>query len=281
VARPSLAIVVAFFGRAPFWLPAFFLSCRWNPDVRWLLYTDFAVPVEPPPNVSVKPLSLAELGRRASGVLGVTMEPASPRKVNDFKLLYGLVFADDLRPFDFWAYADLDTVWGDVRQFIGDDLLAAHDIVSSRDGRLSGHFTLFRNTEPITRTFELVPDIAQRLADPTYHHLDEHGLTDALKQRLGKFPAPDASPRVYWRQKLTIDSEDQMAMGDTEAESLWWRSGKTFDAAGRERMYLHFHKLKKHMNGIDFDYEDRPEAFAINRAGIRAIGRPHRSDSPE
>ena len=265
--RPSIAIVVAYFGPAPFWLPAFLLSCRANPDVRWLVYTDFEAPPAVPPNVTLTPMRLEDLSARSSRAVGARIEIARPRKICDLRIAFGVALAEDLEPFDFWAYSDIDIVWGDVRRFMTDDLLSAHDIVSSRKNRLSGHFTLFRNTPAIARAFEFIPGVGAALANPDYLHLDEHELTHSLKTRASS-ASGDEAPRVYWRDGLTIDSAYQMALGDRDR--LWWRQGRTFDASGRELIYLHFHKLKKHMTTINFGFADNPAEFAIDRSGIWA-----------
>jgi hypothetical protein len=266
VARPSIAIVVAYFGPAPFWLPAFFLSCRRNPDVQWLIYTDFEAPPAVPPNVTLKPMRLDELSSLVSGAVGTRVEVSRPRKICDLRITFGVALAGDLRPFDFWAYSDIDIVWGDLRRFMTDDLLNAHDILSSRKNRLSGHFTLFRNTPAINRAFEHIPDVAVAMTNAEYLHLDEKQLTHALKARSDS--ASGDVPRLYWRDGLTMDSAYQMALGDRDR--LWWREGRTFDASGRELMYLHFHKLKKHMTTINFGFGDTPAEFAIDRSGIWA-----------
>lgn len=52
--------------------------------------------------------------------------------------------------------------------------------------------------------------------------------------------------------------------------AFWWRDGQTFDVDGRERMYLHFHRLKRTMAQIDFTYADAPDAFRITRDGMFA-----------
>ncbi|MBI4266301.1 MAG: hypothetical protein HY657_18155 [Acidobacteria bacterium] len=268
--RPSIAIVVTYFGPPPLWLPAFLLSCRRNPDVRWIIYTDVQVAADIPPNVTFAPMDIAELDRRASAVLGTNIGlPRSLRKICDLKPTYGLLFADDLKPVDFWAHSDLDIVWGDVRRFLSDDILDRHDIVSSRKGRLSGHFTLFRNTAAINRTFELIPDVRTALAAPKHAHLDETAMTICLRELLAG-PTGHAAPRVCWRQALTMSADYQRALGDGPSDNLWWRDGKTFDAEGRELMYLHFHKMKRDMDGINFGYGDSPAAFAINRKGFFA-----------
>lgn len=271
VARPSIAIVLTFFGQAPLWLPAFLLSCRENRDVRWFIYTDFDVTSAIPANVTLKYVEIRELNLRSSEVLGTRIEiQRFPRKICDLKPAYGLIFADDLQPFDFWACSDLDIIWGDIRHFVTDSILNNYDIVSSRPSRLSGHFTLFRNTAPTNRTFELIPDFRKAMASPRYAHLDERELTRHLRDHLGRAPL-HATPRVYWREEFTMSAAYQRALGDSDADTLWWRNGKTFDAEGKELMYLHFHKLKQNMNTINFGFDDTPTAFTIDRRGFSAI----------
>jgi hypothetical protein len=270
MAHPSIAIVVAFFGQAPLWLPAFLLSCRENRDVQWLLYTDFDVTSATPANVTVKYLEVGDLNLRSSEVLGTKIEiRRSLAKVNDLKPAFGLIFADDLQPFDYWAYSDLDIIWGNIRHFVTDSLLQEYDIVSSRTDRLSGHFTLFRNTVPINRTFELIPDVRHAMANPRHMHLEEPELTRHLRDRVRSAPL-HSPPRVYWREDLTTSAAYQRALGDGDADRLWWRNGRTFGADGKELMYVHFHKLKQHMTTINFGFDDRPAAFTINRKGFSA-----------
>jgi len=271
VVRPSIAIVTAFFGKAPFWLPAFLLSCRENPDVRWLIYTDFEVASDIPANVALKHIEVRDFSLRSSEALGTKVEiQRSLHKICDLKPAYGLIFADDLQPFDFWACSDLDIIWGNIRHFVTDRLLQEYDIVSSRADRLSGHFTLFRNTPETNRTFQLIPDLPEEMAYPRYRHLDERELTRHLRAKLDRTPPP-ASPRVYWREDWTTSAAYQKALGDSDADSLWWRSGRTFGVDGKELMYLHFHKLKQNMTTINFGFDDTPTAFAINRKGFSAI----------
>jgi len=263
-----MAIAIAFFGRAPMWLPAFLLSCGRNPDVQWFLYTDFEAPAPFPPNVTLRRMPLSEFSQRASDALGTRIEiqPNFAKKIIDLKPAFGLIFEDDLRGFDFWAHSDLDIVWGDVRHFMTDELLARYDMLSSRPGRTSGHFNLFRNTPVMNRTFELIPDARQAMSNPEYLHLDERELTRHLKQHLSL--APVDAPRVYWPSNLTTDASCQRALSD--GQSLWWRGGKTFGADGHEFMYLHFHKLKNDSMTINFGFDDRPAAFGVDRRGFSA-----------
>ncbi len=248
-------------------MPAFLLSCRHNPDVQWIVYTDADFDGGATPNVLFKPMTLDEINRRASDLFRTKTEIRG-RKLADLKIAYGVLFASDLESYDFWSPSDLDIVWGQIRRFMTDELLLAHDILSSRRQRLSGHFTLFRNTRRVNLTFERIPDVAARMAVPNYEHLDETELTRSLQEEL--FRAPRSAPRVFWREEWVPSSSYQKSLDETPDDRLWWRDGRTFRPTGAEVMYIHFHKLKATMDTINFGVEDSPRAFSIDRRGIRA-----------
>lgn len=266
--RPSVAIVNTFFGSPPPWLPAFFRSCQTNTDVQWLIYADFDVPT--PPNVTIRRTDLREFNARASAVVGttITIDPALVRKICDFKPLYGLMFAEDLRAFDWWAYSDLDVIWGDVRSFVTDDLLHTHIVVSPRQRKLGGHGTFWRNTEANNRTFEIVPDVMTHLTNPHYVRVDENILTNCLRELIAK-SSFKARPKIFWEQEMTITAQYQkdLLAGDRDWK-MTWRDGRAYDAEGREVMYLHFHKLVSCLTSIDFSFGDEPREFALTKTGI-------------
>jgi hypothetical protein len=271
--RPSIAVVVTYFGAVPAWMPAFLRSCEANPDVNWLICADFDAAVPTPPNVRIRPTDLREFNDRASGAVGATINigQTSLRKVCDFKPVYGLMFADELRGFDWWAYSDLDVVWGDIRRFVTDDLLSNHIIVSPRQRKLGGHGTFLRNTEAVNRTFELIPNVLDQFLNPLYVRIDENILTHHLRELIAR-SSFKARPRIYWKEEMTISAAYQKALEANGADwALTWRDGRAFDAEGREVMYLHFHKLKQYMDSIDFGYGDQPEVFTLSQRGVRAM----------
>ncbi len=148
-----------------------------------------------------------------------------------------------------------------------DSILEQYDIVSSRNNKLSGHFTLVRNSTRTNRLFELIPCVSQKMAALRYSHLDERELTHHLKEHSAS-AQPHESFRVYWPRELTVDAAYQRALRADKSLTLWWRDGKTFNAEGQEVMYLHFHKLKQTMNTINFGFDDAPVAFKVNSAGV-------------
>ena len=235
-------------------MPAFLLSCRTNADVHWIIYTDIDPTPVGPANVTFKRMSVQELNERCSHLLGATID-IKRRKLCDLKVTYGVIFADELKPFEFWGCSDLDIVWGDIRRFATDQILRTHDIFSSRKEKLSGHCTFYRNTPEVNRLFERIPEVRALLATSHYEHLDERELTKYVR----------SGPRIYWEEELATNAAYQKALKD---ESLTWRNGQTFGPDGRELMYIHFHKLKEDMHTIDFGGGDTPPSFRINRQGF-------------
>src|SRR4029078_1055957 len=170
---------------------------------------------EPPPgvpaNVTFRHMSVTELNERCSDVLGTTID-IKRRKLCDLKVTYGVIFADDLLPFDFWGCSDLDIIWGDIRRFATDARLHELDIFSSRKEKLSGHCTFYRNTPEVNRLFERIPNVRALLATSHYEHLDERELTKYVR----------SGPRGYWEEELATTAAYQKALRD---ESLTWRNG--------------------------------------------------------
>jgi hypothetical protein len=246
-------------------MPAFLLSCRANADVNWIIYSDIDPPPGLPPNVRFKRTSVRELNERCSRLLGTPID-IKRRKLCDLKVTYGVIFADDLQPFDFWGCSDLDIIWGNIRGFATDAHLHDFDIFSSRKEKLSGHCTFYRNTPDVNRLFERIPNVRALLSTSHYEHLDERELTKYVRP-LDSRPSLEAKSalRVYWDEELATNAAYQKALGD---QSLTWRDGRTFGPDSRELMYIHFHKLKEEMNTIDFGVADTPRAFRINRQGF-------------
>ena len=277
-----IALVIVYIGPAPFWMPSFLLSCRFNPEITWLLFSDMGRPADCPENVQFIPLDLAGFNRRASETLGldIRVQQSFVYKIADFKSAYGRIFAKDLQPFDFWGHCDLDIVWGNIGHFVSQDILETFDIVTSRPGRISGHFCLFRNIPEITNTYQWIPRFAQMMQDNTLYAIDETHITDYLHihnnpnwvVRLKQFVLGKQAvqPRVYWENVLTTSGAHQRTMGEGTNRFWLWKDGRTYDADGMEMMYLHFHKIKQTMTGINFGYGDRPKEFKITHEGIVA-----------
>ena len=56
----SIIIVIPYFGQWPDWIDLLMISCRWNPTVNWLFFTDCGVPSCAPDNVRFIEMSFGD-----------------------------------------------------------------------------------------------------------------------------------------------------------------------------------------------------------------------------
>jgi hypothetical protein len=255
--QPSICFVMPYFGSWPFWLPFFLESCRANPTVNWLLYTDCGIPSDYPSNVQIIAISYSSYCARVSSVLGITFHPENPYKLCDIRPAFGLIHQEELKDYDFWAFGDIDLVWGNLRSYFTNDRLAHKDIFSTHSRRVSGHCCLIRNTKRMREAFHSMPKWKQLFADPEHRAVDECAFSrlfirhknwpqwlsnfasqfNTLRRNaelVEAFSTPNA--RVPW-----ID-------GSTHFPRRWfWQNGRlTNDIDGdREFPYFHFLVWKK------------------------------------
>lgn len=99
-------------------------------------------------NVKVFETSLSKIKSLFEAKLQQTISLESPYKLCDLRPAYGYVFEDELRQYDFWGHCDNDMIFGDIRKFITDDILAKYDKILSR-----GHLSIYRNTPEVNEFF--------------------------------------------------------------------------------------------------------------------------------
>ena len=85
--------------------------------------------------------------------LNIDFKPSSPYKLCDLKPALGYIHADRIKGFDFWAFGDIDLVYGNLRQYFNEARLKRYHLLSTHERRVSGHLCLIRNTERERRLF--------------------------------------------------------------------------------------------------------------------------------
>lgn len=173
-APASICIIIPYFGQWPFWSDFFFESLSRNPDINWLFYTDCGLPDNPPPNARFIECSFHDYCQKVSSALGINFQPSSPYKLCDIKPAYGFIHADKISEFDFFAFGDMDVVYGQLRHWLTPDVLKKYDLISTHNTRVSGHLCLLRNTDNLRHAFQLVPDWQKVFENPNHCFFDEN-----------------------------------------------------------------------------------------------------------
>lgn len=252
IKTPSICFVIPYFGRWPFWMPLFLESCRRNPDTNWLLFSDCGIPPSLPDNVRVERVSYESYCALISQRLGIAFAPHNAYKLCDIKPALGYIHAEQLQGYDFWAFGDLDVVYGRLREYFTDERLARYDFYSTHARRVSGHLCLLRNTSEMRGLFMKIPRWRERFMDQEHHALDEGAFSRLFLWRKN-FPLP-LFKMVGLFNPLRRRSEFVEAFSTPDGCIPWlegalgfpqrwyWNEGKLTNDQdkGREFPYFHF-----------------------------------------
>ncbi|MDR3300473.1 MAG: hypothetical protein LBU43_10905 [Candidatus Accumulibacter sp.] len=246
-----------YFGRWPFWMPLFLESCRMNPDIDWLFFSDCGVPADLPKNVRVQNIRYEDYCAFVAHRLAIDFHPGNPYKLCDIRPAFGHLHENDLTGYDFWAFGDIDLIYGQLRNYFTDARLNRYDLLSTHARRVSGHLCLIRNTPRMREAFMRIPNWQARFSDPQHQALDEGAFSRLFLWRKN-FPEPlfkFVGLFNPWRRR----SEFCEAYSTPNARIVWtdgsknfprrwfWREGRLTNDKDEEREfpYLHFIVWKK------------------------------------
>jgi hypothetical protein len=153
----SIALVITYLGSFPKCFAAWAKTAAANPSVDFLIFADHVdegkAMAGGAANLHFYPMDLVAFNAKANQVLGMSCVVGAAYKLCDYKPVYGLIYADALKDYDFWGYCDIDLLFGDIRHFLTEDRLANTDRFYH-----FGHFTLYRNSKEINQhIFDSVP----------------------------------------------------------------------------------------------------------------------------
>lgn len=152
----SICLVIPYFGKWPFWIEYFLLSCRYNPTINWVIFTDCGTLPSCPPNVEIIEISYQDYCQLVSKKLDIRFNPNNPYKLCDIKPALGDIHAELLSGYDFWGFGDIDLVYGDLRAFFTQARLSKRDVFSNHKTRISGHLCLIRNQQDLNLAYQKV-----------------------------------------------------------------------------------------------------------------------------
>jgi hypothetical protein len=176
----TILIFIDYFGRWPDWFDVFLESCRNNPTIDWCIHTDCDAPDEYPANVRFIKLTFDDYCAHASALLGVRFRPTQTYNICNLKPMFGYLYRDIAKRYDFYGWGDLDVIYGNLRSFLSPPVLS-HNLISTHSHICSGHLTLVRSEARLHEAFRQLTVWEERLEDPGpfqwHQSLAESGLT--------------------------------------------------------------------------------------------------------
>lgn len=145
-----VAIVWLWFGPPPVHSRLLFKSVAANTDIDVHLFTDQAGNWgNIPKNVFLHQTTLPELRYRIRSKLLPGAALSFAYKACDYRPAFGEIFAEELRPYDFWGWGDLDVIWGQIHDFVPDAAFKSCDKIFQ-----FGALSFVRNSKKMNTLFQ-------------------------------------------------------------------------------------------------------------------------------
>lgn len=293
----KIKIIIPYFGKWPFWIEYFLASCARNKTIDWSIYTDCGLIKNHPQNVNIINMSFIEYCALVSKQLAINFKPTNPYKLCDIKPALGLVHADELTSYDFWAFGDLDLVYGDLRQYYDEERLRKKDVFSTHNTRISGHLCLIRNTSDLNAAFKKIKNWKEKFTQAEHIAFDEkdfsriflrHKNSPVWIKKIARWFDPWLERAEFLEAYTTPNGRIKWLDGTYNFPDYWlWREGSLHNNVTGLRQFPYFHFLiwKKNWNSTkreNFcdDNHLQIKEFTINRQGFKVIAYYLKPESP-
>lgn len=186
--------------------------------------------------------NLKRFRQRVGDLLGVKcpIEPGGG-KLHDFRPALGLLYAQELRGYDYWGHTDFDCVYGRVDRFVTDDFLTKLDVHSNHENYICGPWTLYRNDPDLAALFMKHPEWKEMLENPHSSGWAEKGFTEILDAKYFSGNGKLNRQYTHWQTSKIGDTSD-----------LTMQDDGTLLEGTKEVMMCHFRHTKEWPAGVTF-----------------------------
>jgi hypothetical protein len=223
----KIALVQVWMGKLPSYFQYHFETCK-KQKIDFFFFTDQDVEYSSP-NFKFIKTDLKSIEKRLSNKIGKEISIKNSYKLCDVKPAYADIFDDYLKDYDFVGYYDIDTLFGDIQEWIKPEL--NYDIISFGEekffNRISGPFVLMKNREDIRSIYKSDHRFSSAMENENYSDYDEGSFTDTLKEK-------GISYKIIFNSS-NVNPET----GKVEYDAIW--SGGKVYIEGKEKLLHHFY----------------------------------------
>lgn len=143
------ALIIPYFGKFPNYFQMFLNSCAHNKNFDFFIFSDDEFSYEYPTNVKFYKTTFAQFKNKLSRLIDDRVVLDHPKKLCDFKPVYGYLFQEYLSGYLYWGHCDVDVILGDL-----DDLVFPLIESGCYDKIFNlGHLTIYRNSKEVREMF--------------------------------------------------------------------------------------------------------------------------------
>ncbi len=277
----KISLLIPYFGSLPPMWPFYLESLRRNEFITLHFLTDINIQGNTPDNLKVVKISLHEFFARAESRLNIKIKAQIPYKICELKPLMAFLFPELVKGFKYWAYGDIDLIYGNLPRFLKKGFAEDADVISFREDWLSGAFTVLKNRDDLNQLALQSPDLANILNNPKCQNFDECGrkygyLRDGYTPEEA-FALNISNDILDWStlvHRMAAEKKIKLFLREYIKESLPWgeiidyRNGKIIAAEATEYAIYHFVHHKRFKCHVIPQLKQIPDYYYISPTGI-------------
>lgn len=247
----KIAVIICYFGEKPQIFDAWEISAIQNVKIDFLFFTDIKS-IRQHDNIYVKYITFSDLKALIEKKLNTKISLDHTYKLCDYRLMYGRIFSDYLKEYEFWGYCDLDIIFGKIDDFITDNILNSNQKLLQ-----NGHFTLYKNIDAVNNLY--LQD--GPFPECNYKEVIHSNLSCYFDEFTGGIPKSlRCLESIYLNPASFVDISyyyyDFRDFSGKKYKYFIWDKGKLFsvdDKGKHEIMYLHVQKRSFNISQIQGD----------------------------
>ena len=226
----KIILIQVWLGKIPDYYSFHFETTR-NQNIDFLFITDQEIIIKSK-NYKVVKTTKSELEFKLSSILGKNITLKNNKKICDLKACFGELFFDYIRNYEYFGCYDIDTLFGDISNYI-QDYLGEYDFISMGDkvyhNRLSGPFLIIKNTDEIRQLYK----------SEEYVKCFDSEVVECFEENY-------LSHKAFEKYKVKIiDSTNvETSNGGKNTYEAYWSGGKVY-VNNEEKMIYHFYRKEK------------------------------------
>ena len=270
----TICIIGVYFGELPKYFNLWKMSAEYNHGVDFLIVTDQSLK-DLPANVRTLQMSLGDMESLAACELNLTdVSIKRPYKCCDFKPVYGIIFREYVKEYEYWGHCDFDMIFGDISGFLEKYNYRSYDKFLTL-----GHLTFYRNTDENMKRYicsgSYVDYRTVFTTDKNFMFDEITGITQIYERngfsQFKKRIFCDISS-IYSRYRDVDEYVFDEKPVNHPYQVYCWKNGHTYrqwfnKSGGHEEEYIYIHFKRRPNFEVDFNPGDN-EGFFITRDGF-------------
>lgn len=278
----KIALIIPFFGKKPPYLDLFLDTLKRNPSITVLFYSDIEFSQNEkehlPDNFILINFSLGQFNFLATEKIGFKINLSNSKKLAEFKPAFGKIFEEDIREYPYWAFGDIDLIYGNVQKFLYELEFEKYDVLSLRSEYISGALTILKNSEFVINLYAESKDYQKVFKDNNefYSFTECNKKWAELKKDGNNVFNVDTEIEHFTLTVLLATRQSKIQSKFTtkikesidEGEYVILKQSGVFSSNGTEFLLYHYITEKRKPYFTYFNSKIIPDTLFIDRTGF-------------